>query len=50
MLCFDKQMAAIAALCVQYEAEFRPTMSVVVTALRSLLRGVSGTANGGRGE
>jgi pto-interacting protein 1 len=30
-------MAAVAALCVQYEADFRPNMSIVVTALQPLL-------------
>lgn len=32
-----KQMAAVAALCVQYEADFRPNMSIVVKALQPLL-------------
>ena len=32
------QLAAVAALCVQYEAEFRPNMSIVVKALQPLLR------------
>ena len=31
------QLAAVAALCVQYEAEFRPNMSIVVKALSALL-------------
>lgn len=31
------QFAAVAALCVQYEAEFRPNMSIVVKALSPLL-------------
>ncbi|KAG8378706.1 hypothetical protein BUALT_Bualt07G0013100 [Buddleja alternifolia] len=31
------KMAAIAALCVQYEAKFRPNMSIVVEALQPLL-------------
>ncbi|KAG6398655.1 hypothetical protein SASPL_140122 [Salvia splendens] len=31
------QMAAVAALCVQYEADFRPNMSIVVKALQPLL-------------
>jgi pto-interacting protein 1 len=31
------QMAAVAALCIQYEAEFRPNMSIVVKALNTLL-------------
>ena len=32
------QLAAVAALCVQYEAEFRPNMSIVVKALQPLLQ------------
>lgn len=32
-----EQMAAVAALCVQYEADFRPNMSIVVKALQPLL-------------
>lgn len=31
------KMAAVAALCVQYEADFRPNMSIVVKALSPLL-------------
>ncbi|GER46928.1 protein kinase superfamily protein [Striga asiatica] len=31
------KMAAVAALCVQYEADFRPNMSIVVKALHPLL-------------
>ncbi|RWR96845.1 PTI1-like tyrosine-protein kinase 1 [Cinnamomum micranthum f. kanehirae] len=31
------KLAAVAALCVQYEAEFRPNMSIVVKALQPLL-------------
>lgn len=31
------QLAAVAALCVQYEAEFRPNMSIVVKALSPLI-------------
>lgn len=31
------KMAAVAALCVQYEADFRPNMSIVVKALQPLL-------------
>ncbi|XP_004508088.1 pto-interacting protein 1 [Cicer arietinum] len=31
------KMAAVAALCVQYEAEFRPNMSIIVKALQPLL-------------
>jgi pto-interacting protein 1 len=30
-------MAAVAALCVQYEAEFRPNMSIIVKALQPLM-------------
>lgn len=30
-------MAAVAALCVQYESDFRPNMSIVVKALQPLL-------------
>ncbi|XP_019165603.1 PREDICTED: PTI1-like tyrosine-protein kinase 2 [Ipomoea nil] len=32
------KMAAVAALCVQYESEFRPNMSIVVKALQPLLK------------
>lgn len=32
------QLAAVAALCVQYESEFRPSMSIVVKALSPLLQ------------
>jgi pto-interacting protein 1 len=32
------QLAAVAALCVQYESEFRPSMSIVVRALSTLLQ------------
>ncbi|KAF0901781.1 hypothetical protein E2562_006245 [Oryza meyeriana var. granulata] len=44
------KMAAVAALCVQYEADFRPNMSIVVKALNPLLhsrsnnRAATGTA------
>ncbi|PRQ45192.1 putative protein kinase RLK-Pelle-RLCK-VIII family [Rosa chinensis] len=31
------KMAAVAALCVQYEADFRPNMSIAVKALQPLL-------------
>ncbi|KAF8402263.1 hypothetical protein HHK36_013215 [Tetracentron sinense] len=31
------QLAAVAALCVQYESDFRPNMSIVVKALQPLL-------------
>lgn len=34
---FCEQFAAVAALCVQYEADFRPNMSIVVKALQPLL-------------
>ena len=37
-LCFCLlKLAAVAALCVQYEAEFRPNMGIVVKALSPLL-------------
>ncbi|KAB1213762.1 Pto-interacting protein 1 [Morella rubra] len=36
------KMAAVAALCLQYEADFRPNMSIVVTALQPLLNPRSG--------
>ena len=42
------QLAAVAALCVQYEADFRPNMSIVVKALQHLLNarpGPSGDAS-----
>ncbi|XP_019452534.1 PREDICTED: PTI1-like tyrosine-protein kinase 1 isoform X2 [Lupinus angustifolius] len=32
------KLAAVAALCVQYEGEFRPNMSIVVKALQPLLK------------
>ncbi|KAK2969156.1 hypothetical protein RJ640_026790 [Escallonia rubra] len=38
------KMAAVAALCVQYEAVFRPNMSFVVKALQPLLNARSGPA------
>jgi len=44
------KMADIACRCVQYEPKSRPSMSMVVKDLRSLLPGISGTASGGRGE
>lgn len=37
MSLFSFQMAAVAALCVQYEADFRPNMTIVVKALQPLL-------------
>ncbi|CAI9762587.1 unnamed protein product [Fraxinus pennsylvanica] len=39
------KMAAVAALCVQYEADFRPNMSIVVKALQPLLNTRSGPPN-----
>ncbi|KAM0954572.1 putative protein kinase RLK-Pelle-RLCK-VIII family [Dioscorea sansibarensis] len=36
------KLAAVAALCVQYEADFRPNMSIVVKALQPLLHARSG--------
>ncbi|KAL3648157.1 cleavage polyadenylation factor subunit pti1 [Castilleja foliolosa] len=36
------KMAAVAALCVQYEADFRPNMSIVVKALQPLFNTRSG--------
>lgn len=41
---FVLQMAAVAALCVQYEADFRPNMSIVVKALQPLLNARHGPA------
>ncbi|CAN1236341.1 Pto-interacting protein 1 [Linum grandiflorum] len=38
------KMAAVAALCVQYEADFRPNMSIVVKALQPLLNTRPGPA------
>lgn len=35
--CIWFQMGAVAALCVQYEADFRPNMTIVVKALQPLL-------------
>ena len=31
-------MAAVAALCVQYESDFRPNMTIVVKALQPLVK------------
>ncbi|KAL0459826.1 UNVERIFIED_CONTAM: Pto-interacting protein 1 [Sesamum latifolium] len=39
------KMAAVAALCVQYEADFRPNMSIVVKALQPLLNTRPGPAD-----
>ncbi|XP_052206015.1 pto-interacting protein 1 isoform X1 [Diospyros lotus] len=36
------KMAAVAAMCVQYEANFRPNMSILVKALQPLLHARSG--------
>ncbi|KAL7137888.1 hypothetical protein ABFS83_10G124800 [Erythranthe nasuta] len=36
-------ITAVAALCVQYEADFRPNMSIVVKALQPLLTTRSGS-------
>lgn len=41
------QMAAVAALCVQYEGDFRPNMSIVVKALNPLLHSRSGNRPSG---
>lgn len=42
------KMAAVAALCVQYESDFRPNMSIVVKALQPLLNArPTPTASGG---
>ncbi|PIN01109.1 Serine/threonine protein kinase [Handroanthus impetiginosus] len=38
------KLAAVAALCVQYEAEFRPNMSIVVKALQPLLKSAAPAA------
>lgn len=38
------QFAAVAALCVQYEADFRPNMGIVVKALQPLLNTRPGIA------
>jgi pto-interacting protein 1 len=41
------QFAAVAALCVQYEADFRPNMSIVVKALQPLLNAHARATNPG---
>lgn len=41
------KMAAVAALCVQYEADFRPNMSIVVKALQPLLNARPGPQSEG---
>nr|CAB3496562.1 unnamed protein product [Digitaria exilis] len=38
------KMAAVAALCVQYESDFRPNMTIVVKALQPLLKAAAATA------
>ncbi|KAG1365029.1 Pto-interacting protein 1 [Cocos nucifera] len=43
------KLAAVAALCVQYEADFRPNMSIVVKALQPLLNTRSVPASGASG-
>ena len=45
--CCQTQMAAVAALCVQYEADFRPNMSIVVKALQPLLNARPGPQSEG---
>ncbi|KAJ6847405.1 pto-interacting protein 1-like isoform X2 [Iris pallida] len=40
------KIAAVAALCLQYQADFRPNMSIVVKALEPLLNVQSGAAQG----
>ncbi|XP_076901359.1 putative protein kinase At2g41970 isoform X2 [Bidens hawaiensis] len=39
------KMAAVAALCVQYEADFRPSMTIVVKALQPLLNSKPATSD-----
>ncbi|XP_076922000.1 putative protein kinase At2g41970 [Bidens hawaiensis] len=39
------KMAAVAALCVQYEADFRPSMTIVVKALQPLLNSKPAASN-----
>ncbi|XP_010512607.1 PREDICTED: probable receptor-like protein kinase At2g47060 [Camelina sativa] len=41
------KLAAVAALCVQYEADFRPNMSIVVKALQPLLNARTGPTGEG---
>ncbi|CAH1446728.1 unnamed protein product [Lactuca virosa] len=38
------KLAAVAALCIQYEADFRPNMTIVVKALRPLVNARTATA------
>jgi pto-interacting protein 1 len=44
------KMADIASRCLEYEEHSRPSMSMVVKDLRTLLPGILGTASGARGE
>jgi hypothetical protein len=39
------QLAAVAALCIQYEADFRPSMTIVVKALQPLVNARPGGDN-----
>ncbi|CAN6301646.1 unnamed protein product [Urochloa humidicola] len=41
------KMAAVAALCVQYESDFRPNMTIVVKALQPLVNKAAAAAAGG---
>jgi hypothetical protein len=41
-------MAAVAALCVQHNADFRPNMSIVVKGLQPLMRAQSASQAGGQ--
>jgi len=40
------QLAAVAALCVQYESDFRPNMTIVVKALQPLVKAAAAAAEG----
>lgn len=44
---FAFQMAAVAALCVQYESDFRPNMTIVVKALQPLVNKAAAATAGG---
>jgi len=37
-------LAAVAALCVQYESDFRPNMTIVVKALQPLVKAAAAAA------
>jgi hypothetical protein len=39
------KLAAVAALCVQYEADFRPNMTIVAKALQPLVNARPGGDN-----